>query len=200
MALAVCLMCLLQETAFGSETGFNESVNFDQASLSPADPTHIEIPVIGIDRDILEYTDEMVAENDDSVDPDYLDEVAWWSGGGKPGTTLVNTVDTPEQNFTTYLYGHSTNNNSRKIVFDDIDWLDIGDEITLETEVGSFVYLVKEVFLIDKTDFTSDSRVLEDTPGRLLLISCWRSWSGSAPTTVNVVVVASLSNYVTNTN
>lgn len=156
-------------------------------------PTHIVIPNIGVDADILEYTNEQVWENGGVVNPDYMDKVAWWSGGGTPGFIADEIVDNPEIiDFTVFFYGHSSNNDDRKVVFDDLDLLRIGDQIFLSTESEEFIYSVEDVFIISKADFTSDSRVLMDSPGRLLLISCWRSWSGAAPTTDNVVVIAEL--------
>lgn len=156
-------------------------------------PTHIVIPNIGVDADILEYTNEQVWENGGVVNPDYMDKVAWWSGGGRPGVTVTEIIDNPETiDFTVYLYGHSSNNDDRKVVFDDLDLLTIGDQIFLSMESEEFIYSVEDVFIISKVDFASDSRVLMDSPGRLLLISCWRSWSGAAPTTDNVMVIAEL--------
>ena len=162
-------------------------------SVSETIPTHISIPAIELSADVLEYTNEMVEENGGSVNPDYMDEVAWWSGGGNPAISETDKLDNPEVvDFTVYLYGHSSNNDDRKVVFDDIDLLMIGDQIFLDTDAKQFVYVVDEVFILEKSSFTSDPRILEDKPGRLLLISCWRSWSGAAPTTENVVVSASL--------
>lgn len=156
-------------------------------------PTHINIQAIGVDTDILEYTNEMVSNSGGVVDPEYMDQVAWWSGGGKPGVTLADVTDTPEAiDFTVFLYGHSSNNDDRKVVFDDLDLLMAGDQVVIDTEAGQFVYVVDSVFILNKPDFTSDPRILEDTPGRLLLISCWRSWSGAAPTTENVIAIANL--------
>ncbi|NCU31782.1 MAG: class F sortase [Candidatus Moranbacteria bacterium] len=156
-------------------------------------PTHITIPTIGVDADILEYTNEQVSEDGGVVNPDYMDKVAWWSGGGTPGFTADEIVDNPETiDFTVFFYGHSSNNDDRKVVFDDLDLLRIGDQIFLSMESEEFIYSIEDVFIISKADFTSDSRVLTDSPGRLLLISCWRSWSGAAPTTDNVVVIAEL--------
>ena len=173
--------------------GLSEASPEDVVVESSTEPTHIDIPSIGVDANIFEYTNEMVNETGGTVDPEYMDDVAWWSGGGRPGATLSNTVDTPELvDFTVFLYGHSSNNDDRKVVFDDLDLLTTNDQIFIDTEVGQFVYIVDSVFILEKPDFTADSRILEDIPGRLLLISCWRSWSGAAPTTENVVVIANL--------
>lgn len=187
-----CLGCVLFLVFVFQITVFGSSVN-DSIVSDINKPVYISIPTVNIYSDILEYTNEMVSDSNGAIDPDYLSEVAWWSGGGYPQSDFSGFTDNPERiDFTVYLYGHSTNNDEKKVVFDDIDLLEVGDQITLTTEIGDFVYVVNDVFIVDKTDFTIDSRVLEDTPGRLLLISCWRSWSGSAPTTDNVVVAASL--------
>lgn len=171
-------------------------VKANTSSTIPVVPLEIIISTIDVDHSILEYTDEMVIEKG-GVYPVSWNSVAWWSGGGRPGTTLDNTVDIDGQiDFTTYLYGHSTNYDSKKIIFDDIDLLKSDDEIIIITESGQFTYLVEEVFIIAKTDLMTDERATKDIPGRLLLISCWRSWSGSGITTDNVVVIANLINYV----
>lgn len=176
-------------------SGSCESAIQEQDNELSTIPTCISIPAIEVKADVLEYTNEMVEKSNGSVNPDYMNEVAWWSGGGKPLISETDKPDNPEVvDFTVYLYGHSSNNDDRKVVFDDLDLLMIGDQIFLDTEAGQFVYVVDNVFILEKADFTSDPRVLEDIPGRLLLISCWRSWSGAAPTTENVVVSANLLN------
>jgi len=167
------------------------------SDLMPAVPLSFTVSSIGInDHPIYEYTNEMVAE-EGKVNPDSWNSVAWWSGGGRPGTTLNNTSDIDEKiDFTTYLYGHSTNNDKKKVIFDDLDLLNQNDEIIINTELGLLIYSVDEVFILAKSDLMTDNRATWDVPGRLVLISCWRSWSGSAPTTENVVVIASLIDYV----
>lgn len=171
------------------------------SKLVPVNPLNITISKIKVDHPISEYTNAMVKESGGIVDPSSWNSVDWWSGGGKPGATLNNTPDVEGQlDFTTYLYGHATNNKRRKVVFDDIDLLKSGIEVIIDTELGQFVYMVDEVIIVKKTELMSDSRVVEDTPGRLILISCWSSPSESGFTTKNVVVITSLVNYLPNTD
>lgn len=197
LKFAVCAMIILiimlqQAGIFKKNITTDDGVSLVQTLPFPTPPIHIAIPAIEVDQDIVEYSDEMVVTSDNSVHPVYSNDVAWWSGGGRPGTTFDNTSDDKSKiDFTTFLYGHSTNNQV-KIIFDDIDLLKSGDEIFITTEFGQTIYIVDEVFIVKKTDFTTDRRVVDDTPGRLLLISCWRAWAGSETTTDNVVVVAKL--------
>ena len=206
MVLIFCLGLILCQSGYYQEKSVpvkEEIINNTEATnvlatINPSVPLNITISAIDIDHSISEYTDEMVVNNG-GVNPDSWNSVDWWSGGGRPGTTLDNTIDVEGQiNFTTYLYGHSTNCDSKKVIFDDIDLLNIGDEVIITTKLGQFIYSVEEVFIIAKTDLMTDSRTTEDIPGRLLLISCWRSWSGSGATTDNVVAVTNFVNFVPN--
>jgi len=202
IALIFCLGLILCQSGYYQDKSVpvkeEIATNESKSTLNPSVPLNLTISAIDIDHSISEYTDEMVVNNG-GVDPDSWNSVEWWSGGGQPGTTLGNTSDVEGQiNFTTYLYGHSTNCDSKKVIFDDIDLLNTGDEVIITTKLGQFIYSVDEVFIIAKTDLMTDSRTTEDIPGRLLLISCWRSWSGSGATTDNVVAVANLINFVPN--
>lgn len=175
-----------------SETETEESVEATKvsepvSSLIPSIPLCITIAAISVDHYIVEYTDEMVIEKG-GVDPIKWDDVAWWSGGGRPGATLDNTPASSAQDYTTYLYGHTGTNG--KAVFNDIGLLESGDKIVLETDTDQFIYAVEQIFTVRKTDLMSDSRATEDTPGRLLLISC----SPSNSDRDNIVVVANLIN------
>lgn len=195
LKLVICFVCMLAatfQTTICSWIINSNRVDLIQVLPSPTAPIHLTIPVIGIDHDIVEYTDDMVSTRNDSVRPTNSNDIAWWSGGGCPGATLANTSDSQTKiDFTTFLYGHSTNEKS-KIIFDDIDLLKLGDKIFVTTSFGRTLYVVEEVFVVDKTDFETDSRVLSDIPGRLLLISCWRASLGMQTTTENVVVVANI--------
>ena len=211
IVLILCLVLILCQSDYYQDRGVltkeevvtnnsNPSVSTDTvdplANLSPSVPLHLTIPAIGVDHSILEYSDEMVVKRG-GVNPVSWNDVDWWSGGGRPGTTLDNTSDVEGKiDFTTYLYGHSTNCDSKKVIFDDLDLLNTGDQIIITTKLGKFIYSVDEVFIITKTELMTDVRATEDVPGRLLLISCWRSWSGSGITTDNDVVIANLTNFV----
>lgn len=170
--------------------------------LIPANPMNIQIDAIGINHAITEYTNEMVSNmvsEHGGIYPLSRYDVGWWAGGGRPGATLNNTIDNKERiDFTTYLYGHSTNDNNAKAVFDDIDMLKEDDCIIVDTATGQYKYLVDEVVYIKKTDLSDDCNLIQDIPGRLILISCWKPEPTSCSAKDNVVVIATLCDYSPN--
>ena len=161
----------------------------------PSEPKNISIPKLNIDQKILEYTDQMVEERN-GVNPLKLNDIVWWSGGGKPGTDQSNTDPNANKiDYTTFIYGHSTNNDSKKIIFDDIDLLSVGDEIFIDTEAGNFSYLVVDSFVVKKDDLVSNPTANQDEEGRLVLISCWSEKAGTGSTNENVVVISNLTSF-----
>lgn len=137
-----------------------------------------------------------MVEERNGVNPLKLNDIVWWSGGGKPGTDQSNTDPTANKiDYTTFIYGHSTNNDSKKIIFDDIDLLSVGDEIFIDTEAGSFAYLVVDSFVVKKDDLVSNPTANQDEDGRLVLISCWSEKSGTGSTNENVVVISNLTSF-----
>lgn len=165
-------------------------VDTKQVITQPVSPLNLSISVIDINQPITEYDDQMVIDNG-GVYPPEIDTVSWWSGGGRPGAVPANTpFTTGKVSYTTYLYGHATNSNAVKGIFNDLGLLKVGDEIVIDSDNGSFSYVVNDTFTIKKSNLVSDSRAIEDTPGRLLLISCaYDIWGASND---NIVVVAQL--------
>lgn len=176
------------ETSSKEET--LSTLDIKQSATEPVSPLNLNISAIGINQQITEYDDKMVAEKG-SVYPSELDTISWWSGGGRPGAVPANTPFTNGKvSYTTYLYGHATNSNSVKGIFNELGSLKVGDEIVIGSDNGSFVYIVNDKFTIKKSDLVSDSRVIEDTAGRLLLITCaYDIWGTSND---NIVIVAQL--------
>ncbi len=139
-------------------------------------PTRLVAPDIQLDAEVYDYTDEMV-QRQDGVNPDDLDRVAWWSGGGSPHRWADNTV---------YLYGHTW---WRPAVFNDIGRLQPGQPVEVHTDHGVVRYEVTGAFVVAKEGLGSDSRVTARVPGQLLLIGCFREGE-ERYTTENIVVVA----------
>ncbi|WP_345801171.1 class F sortase [Microbacterium sp. AZCO] len=150
------------------------------ADLVPvAAPTRLTFPAAGIDGPVDEYT-AADAEAAGGVNPDSLDEIAWYSGisDPMPGTDAKNTV---------YLFGHSW---IEPAVFNGLKDVVVGDQATVTTANGELVYEVDDVFTLAKPDFTQDPRVVAMVPGRLALVTCHRpeGWDPSEHAPDNTVV------------
>lgn len=130
-------------------------------------------------------------DDNDIINPNSWWAVVWWTGGGCPSSTPKNS-----ENLTTYLFGHASNNLSRKVVFDDLKHMESGDNIRIITNVGSFTYAVEEVFVLEKSAFLEDERVTLNREGRLLLVSCWTKEKYNRRVAKhNIVVVANLESF-----
>ena len=112
------------------------------------------------------------------VNPTDPDIVSWWESGGMPGTDADTTV---------YLYGHTSKGPA---VFNDLKEVAIGDRVTIITDNGKVNYVVEGWFTVAKPDLSRDPRVDQRTPGRLILVACWRETGNEPTTTHNFVVVA----------
>jgi LPXTG-site transpeptidase (sortase) family protein len=114
------------------------------------------------------------------VKPSTLWDVAWWTGGGMPGSHTGNTV---------YLFGHTW---KEPAVFNHIKELRRGDSVFVTTATGRLRYLVDSSFTVAKTDLSRTPAVAAGIPGRLLLLGCYRATGREEHTTRNVVVIAHL--------
>jgi sortase (surface protein transpeptidase) len=148
--------------------------------VAPSPPLELEIPAIGLRAQVSTYTDAQVAAAGGVVHPATLWEVAWWSGGGMPGSHADNTV---------YLYGHTW---KEPAVFNRIIQLARGDAVFVTTSSGRLEYVVDSRTILPKTALASDPGVRAAVPGRLLLIGCYRRTGREQATTQNVVVRAHL--------
>ena len=160
--------------------------------MAPAEPVRLVAASVGVDENVYAHESSV----DIAISPRDAWSIAWWPGGGQPGATPENTSEKPgELVFTTYLYGHS---GDIPAVFNDLKDLEVDDEIVLETTSGTYRYGVEFLLVIPKPDLSQDSRLVEDVPGRLVLISCWRGpdHKKGESTTENVVAVAQLSSFV----
>ena len=146
--------------------------------VPPSAPRVLEAPSIGLAAKVTPYTPEQVAEQGGAVDPSSLWAVAWWTGGGTPGSHADNTV---------YLYGHTW---KEPAVFNRIKELEPGEPVFVTTRTGRLRYVVDDVFTVDKVALTDHPTVVERRPGRLLLLGCYRETGREERTTRNVVVVA----------
>ena len=167
--------------------------------MVPSVPTGLYVPTAGIGTSdgkplpINEYTDAQVAAAGGVVDPPTLQEIDWWSGGGRPGATPTNTPATNpnKMNYTTIIYGH-TWRDSNPAVFNNVRTLQPGAVITLTTTSGTFYYKVQQVVVVPKGDFANEPAIQIDQPGRLVLASCYRppGYNPNKATVQNVAAIA----------
>ena len=143
-------------------------------------PVLLEAPTIRLRAPVTPWTAQQVADHGGAVTPSTLWEVAWWTGGGTPGSHAGNTV---------YLYGHTW---KEPAVFNRVKELGRGDPVVLTTRTGRLEYVVEQTFTVAKADLGDHPLVRAAHPGRLLLIGCHRETGREEHTTRNVVVVAQL--------
>lgn len=149
-------------------------------SARPTIPFLLEIPAISLRAAITAYTPAEVVAEGGAVKPPTLFSVSWWTGGGNPGPAARNTV---------YLYGHTW---KEPAVFNRVKELRVGDRVVVTTTGGRLVYVVDGSFTVSKPDLTTTARVTQATPGRLLLIGCYRATGQETHTTANIVVTTHL--------
>jgi hypothetical protein len=149
--------------------------------LVPASaPQLVEAPSIGLRAAVTAYSAAEVAANGGAVKPATLWTVAWWTGGGTPGTHTDNTV---------YLYGHTWR---EPAVFNRVEELEPGAVVRVTTRTGCLDYVVDGSFTVEKTKLDEHPTVTAAVPGRLVLIGCHRETGREEHTTRNIVVTAHL--------
>ncbi len=145
-----------------------------------SEPTLVEAPSIGLRAAVTPFTPAEVAAHGGAVEPSTLWEVAWWTGGGAPGSHADNTV---------YLYGHTWKDPA---VFNRVKDLEQGASVFVTTRAGRLEYVVDGSFTVTKADLDDHPAVRAACPGRLLLIGCYRETGREDHTTRNIVVTAHL--------
>ena len=151
-----------------------------RAYVPESPPVLLEVPTIGLRATVTPWGEQQVAAHGGAVMPSSLWEVAWWTGGGTPGSHAANTV---------YLYGHTW---TAPAVFNRVKELRLGDAVVVTTRAGRLAYVVEQSFTVAKADLDDHPLVRDAHPGRLLLIGCFRETGREEHTTRNVVVVAQL--------
>jgi LPXTG-site transpeptidase (sortase) family protein len=159
---------------------FSRPADESRRFVPPSAPRLLEVPSIRLAADVTPYTPAEVAAHGGAVKPSSLWDVAWWTGGGTPGSHAENTV---------YLYGHTW---KEPAVFNRVKELDPGDTVYVTTRTGRLRYVVDSSFTVLKTDLTKTPTVAAAVPGRLLLLACYRETGREEQTTRNVVVIAHL--------
>jgi LPXTG-site transpeptidase (sortase) family protein len=156
-------------------------------------PVRLAIPAIGVDTEIRPYTVPDAKAGSDArtgescyqdgaivcVDPPEAD-VAYWQVGGRAGVAYGD-MPGGETRGTVYIHGHA-GNPAQRPVFNDLPDLKAGDTADVATAYGVFTYTVEDVRNIPKDDLPYDEEVLNQVPGRLMLITCYH---GPGAETVN---------------
>ncbi|GAB3598224.1 class F sortase [Microbacterium tumbae] len=157
----------------------------DLAEPIPASAPHtLRIPVIGFEADVLPLS----LDGSSVVYPPTKGDSYWLDEYGLPGADSQGTV---------YLAGHSSADGTS--VFDPLvdraeggSTLEVGDEILLDTENGTVVYLVQALERHPKTELADVADLWTSSPGRLVLLTCYYvDGASSAPD--NFVVYARIS-------
>jgi LPXTG-site transpeptidase (sortase) family protein len=97
----------------------------------------------------------------------------WDSPGAAVGWALSSALPGDDANI--ILFGH---NNIESSIFRDLSDLTPGDQITLQTEAGDWVYVVSEVVILpavteEESQAIVDSYLLPGRAPRLTLLSCY---------------------------
>lgn len=133
--------------------GRSETVVVEEGVKAPGEPVgRITIPTIGVAHVIVE-----------GVKPENLRQgpghMPWTPLPGQPGNAVIS--------------GHRTTYGAP---FFDLDLVEIGDEILIETAIGTHVYTVREVFVVEPTDVW----VTDPRPGAwLTLTTCTPRYSAA---------------------
>jgi len=153
-------------------------------------PTRLEIPVIGLDGAITEYTLAMIMKNGGYDPQPWRTAIAWDTSieGGLAGTDATNTV---------YLYGHSW---IEETVFNGIRYLQVGDIARVTTANGTLCYVAHDTFTVRKGDYKSHPELTRAVPNRLVLVTCNRpdGYDPNSVTIENAVVILQLDQQMTN--
>ena len=125
-------------------------------------PTGIELP----------SGDSAVIEPARTVDgvlevPTDVQHVGWWDGSSYAGDPFGSTV----------LAGHVDSRQQGLGFFAQLLMIQIGDHITLRSDVNSLTYQVVSSSLVQKQALASDSDALDQRgPHRLVMITCSGQW------------------------
>jgi hypothetical protein len=148
----------------------------------PGDPVNLSIPAIGVNAPIVEFT---VADAMTGTDPFgnscYQDgtitcinpprmDLVYQQIGGQDGVLYGDDPGMTSQGMV-YLFGHA-GARSGAAVFDNLAQLQPGDTAEVTTTNGILTYVVAEVLNIPKEEYATTDKVLNQVPGRLLLVSC----------------------------
>lgn len=137
-------------------------------------PEAIVVPALDVDADV-----SAIATVDGVLTPPAdPQEVGWWNGGARPGSSAGAAVFT----------GHTVRTGGG--AFDDLEALAAGDEVTVRSAGRPVLYEVTSTRILSREELAADNARIFGRKGapRLVLITC-EDWDGTAYRS-NVVVTA----------
>ncbi|KJC63589.1 hypothetical protein TZ00_13725 [Agreia bicolorata] len=149
----------------------------------PGQPLRIQIQAVGLDADVR----AMGVPESRELDPPGPYRAYWISDYGVAGPASTNT---------TYLAGHTYRDGSA--VFNPL--LDVpqsagavspGESIVITTPEGDVSYTIESTELYDKTSVEQQTKLWEQVPGRLVVVTCFQ-YNGGTSSSQNFVVYAQL--------
>lgn len=142
---------------------------------SPAPPRSVQIPVLGVDAEVLPVAIDAEGRLSPPSDPS---KVGWWSAGAQPGS----------ERGTVLLTSHAVRQGDG--VFDNLGRLRTGDRVDVKTANGTVEYEVTANDEISKEEVAKRAAEIfsQEVPARLVLVTC-SGWSVGAYRS-NTVVVA----------
>jgi LPXTG-site transpeptidase (sortase) family protein len=137
-------------------------------------PSALRIPSLGVNAPVVPVKMEQRVLNPPK-DPDI---VGWWSEGAAPGDKTGSAL----------VVGHTVSTGGG--VFDEVDKLQPGDAVEVDTGGETLNYRIRSVQILSKDDVARQAETLFDQSidGRLVLISC-ENWDGKVYRS-NVIAVA----------
>jgi LPXTG-site transpeptidase (sortase) family protein len=131
----------------------------------PGRPEEISLPSLGVTAPVL----SIKARGGSLIPPADPRQVGWWSDGAQPGARIGSAVIT----------GHTVHNGGG--AFDNIDEMQPGDTIEVNTSRGELQYEVTKITVYRKKTLARHAGTVFDqgVPGRLVLVTC-EDWDGTA--------------------
>lgn len=145
-----------------------------RAPSSPGDPLRLVIPDLDVDANMM----GILAPGGVLVPPSNPQVIGWWADGARPGDDRGSALVT----------GHTVSTGGGAL--DDLDLIEDGAEIRVESAGADVTYEVSDVEVLSKHELATEAESLfsQSVSGRLVVVTC-EDWDGEAYLS-NVVVTA----------
>lgn len=129
-----------------------------EPAAEPGSPRRLVIPALGVSSAVVPIT----APGGTLTPPDDAQQVGWWSAGAEPGAETGSALVT----------GHTLSRGGGAL--QDLETLEEGDRMSIETVDGSIDYRVSDVRVFSKGTVAQEATELfsQTSPGRLVVITC----------------------------
>lgn len=149
----------------------------ESASYVPGIPIRLQIAKINVDANIISVG---IAKDGAMDAPSGPKEVGWFKLGPRPGNIGSAVIDGH--------YGYWKN--KEVSVFDDLNKLRKGDEISVEDDKGiTNTFIVRKILTYDQNEDTSNIFSSNDGKSHLNLITCEGEWDSVRKTYSNRLIV-----------